>query len=202
MSKLFKAFLAAVAITLAITGIVIGTREGVDIAQRTKYPIAYGELITHYAGENDLDPFLVMAVIHVESNFVPEAQSHVAYGLMQLTEDTAAWVAKDMRVTYDYDIADPETSINFGCHYLRHLIDLYKNTDTALAAYNAGMGNVNGWLEDKDCSDDGVTLKYIPFPETRSYVVKVNESWEYYRTTDFADLDDERGKINNEYNEQ
>ena len=102
-----------------------------------------------------------------------------------------------MHVTYDYDIADPETSINFGCYYLRHLIDLYKNTDTALAAYNAGMGNVNGWLEDKEYSDDGVTLKYIPFPETRSYVRKVNESWEYYKGTDFTDLDDERGKINN-----
>lgn len=197
MSKLFKAFLAALAIALAIIGIVVGTREGMDIAQRTKYPIAYGELITHYAGENDLDPFLVMAVIHVESNFVPEAQSHVAYGLMQLTEDTARWVASDMKVTSDYDIADPETSIKFGCYYLRHLMDIYENTDTALAAYNAGLGNVNNWLKDADCSDDGITLKYIPFPETRSYVEKVNTSWEYYKTTDFADLDKERGKIDN-----
>ena len=195
MSKLFKVFLAALAVALAITGAAVGTREGFEVAQRTKYPIAYGELITHYAGENSLDPFLVMAVIHVESNFIPEAQSHVAYGLMQLTEETAAWVAQDMHVTYDYDIADPETSISFGCHYLKHLIDMYKNTDTALAAYNAGMGNVNGWLEDKNCSDDGVTLKYIPFSETRNYIKKVNTSWEYYRTTDFADLDAERGKI-------
>ena len=197
MSKLFKAFLAAAAITLAIIGVVVGTREGMDIAQRTKYPIAYGGLITHYAGENDLDPFLVMAVIHVESNFIPEAQSHVAYGLMQLTYETAEWVANDMKVTYDYDIADPETSINFGCYYLRHLINIYENIDTALAAYNAGMGNVNSWLSDKQYSDDGVTLKVqnIPFPETRSYVEKVNASWEYYRTTDFADLDEDRGKI-------
>ncbi len=198
MSKLFKAFLAALAIALAITGVVVGTLEGADIAQRTKYPIAYGELIARYAGENDLDPFLVMAVIHVESNFIPEAQSHVAYGLMQLTEETAAWVAQDMNVKGDYDIADPKTSIKFGCHYLKHLIDIYKNIDTALAAYNAGMGNVSGWLADKQYSDDGVTLKYIPFPETRSYVKKVNESWEYYKGTDFTDLDDERGKINAE----
>ena len=197
MSKLFKAFLAAAAITLAIIGVVVGTREGMDIAQRTKYPIAYGGLITHYAGENDLDPFLVMAVIHVESNFIPEAQSHVAYGLMQLTYETAEWVANDMKVTYDYDIADPETSINFGCYYLRHLINIYENIDTALAAYNAGMGNVNSWLNDRQYSDDGITLKVqnIPFPETRSYVEKVNASWEYYRTTDFADLDEDKGKI-------
>ena len=74
-----------------------------------------------------------------------------------------------------------ETNIRFGCHYLRHLIDVYGNIDTALAAYNGGMGNVYSWLNDSRYSDDGVTLKYIPFSETRNYVVKVNSSWEHYK---------------------
>ena len=178
MSKIFKVFLAALAIAIAILGIM----GGYETSRRVKYPVAYGDLIAEYAKQNDLDPYLVMAVVKVESNFVPEAHSHVAYGLMQLTEETAAWNANELGIT-DYDFTDPETSIMLGCHYLRHLIDLYENVDTALAAYNAGMGNVSAWLKNKEYSDDGETLKYIPFPETRSYVKKVNESWEHYRTT-------------------
>ena len=197
-SKLLKTVLICVAIICGVVGIVVGTYEGVETAKRVKYPIAYGDYILRYAGENDLDPFLVMAVIHIESNFVPEAQSHVAYGLMQMTEETADWTARDMKIKGDYDFTDPETSIMLGCHYLRHLIDIYGNVDTALAAYNAGMGNINSWLKNPDCSKDGKTLYYIPFPETRSYVQKVNESWEYYKTTDFTDLNEEQGRLGQE----
>ncbi|MBR0028381.1 MAG: lytic transglycosylase domain-containing protein [Clostridia bacterium] len=195
---MLKTVLIFVAIVCGVVGIVIGTYEGVETAKRVKYPIAYGDYILQYAGENDLDPFLVMAVIHIESNFVPEAQSHVAYGLMQMTEETADWTARDMKIKGDYDFTDPETSIMLGCHYLRHLIDIYGNVDTALAAYNAGMGNINSWLKNPDCSKDGKTLYYIPFPETRSYVQKVNESWEYYKTTDFTDLNEEQGRLGQE----
>ena len=187
MSKLFKIFLALLAVAVAVLGII----GGIETSQRVKYPVAYGDYIAKYAAENDLDPYLVMAVIKVESNFVPEASSHVAYGLMQLTEETAEWNAKDMNITYDYDFTEPETSIQFGCHYLRHLIDIYVNIDTALAAYNAGMGNVYAWLKNPEYSDDGVTLKYIPFPETRSYVERVNKYWERYKEVGFDETHEE-----------
>lgn len=177
MSKIFKAFLALTAIIIAILGIA----GGCETSQRVKYPVAYSDLIVKYAKENDLDPFLVMAVVKVESNFVPEAHSGFAGGLMQLTEETASWNAQDMNITEDYDYMDPETNIKFGCHYLRHLIDIYENIDTALAAYNGGMGNVNSWLKNPEYSDDSVTLKYIPFPETRNYVSRVNDSREHYK---------------------
>lgn len=178
MSKIFKLFLALVAILITIIGLI----GGFETSQRIKYPVAYSDLIVKYADENDLDPYLVMAVIKVESNFVPDARSYIAGGLMQLTEETAKWNAKDLEITKDYDYMEPETNIMFGCNYLRHLIDMYENIDTALAAYNGGMGNVNSWLSNGEYSDDGVTLKYIPFPETRNYVEKVNNSWEHYRT--------------------
>lgn len=177
MSKIFKAFLALVAIVVAILGVV----GGIQTSQRVKYPVAYADFIVKYANENDLDPFLVMAVIKAESNFVPEAHSGIAGGLMQLTEETAAWNANDMKYSGDYDYMDPETNIRFGCHYLRHLIDIYGNIDTVLAAYNGGMGNVDSWLKNPDYSDDGISLKYIPFPETRNYVIRVNENWEHYK---------------------
>ena len=177
MSKIFKAFLALLAIVIAIIGMI----SGYETSQRIKYPVAYSDLIVKYADKNDLDPYLVMAVIKTESNFVHDARSYIAGGLMQLTEETAAWTAKKLEIT-DYDYMEPETNIMFGCYYLKHLIDMYENMDTALAAYNAGMGNVNSWLSNSEYSDDGVTLKYIPFPETRNYVEKVNSSWEHYRT--------------------
>lgn len=177
MSKIFKVFLALLAIVIALLGLI----GGYQTSQRVKYPVAYADLIVKYANENDLDPFLVMAVIKVESNFVPEAHSGFAGGLMQLTEETAAWNAKDMDIKYEYDYMDPEINIKFGCHYLKHLIDVYENLDTALAAYNGGMGNVNSWLKNSQYSDDGETLKYIPFPETRNYVVKVNNYWKQYK---------------------
>jgi soluble lytic murein transglycosylase len=121
-----------------------------------------------------------MAVIKQESNFVPEAHSGVAGGLMQLTQETAQWNANELGIT-DFDYMDPETNIELGCHYLKYLIKHYGNVDTALAAYNGGMGNVDAWLADKTYSSDGKTLDNIPFAETRNYVVKVNEYWAHYK---------------------
>lgn len=175
MGKIVKGFLAALAIVIAI----IGMKSGYDTGKQVTYPVAYGEWIIKYSIENELDPFLVMAVIKQESNFVPEAHSGYAGGLMQLTEETAQWNANELGVT-QYDYMDPETNIRFGCHYLKYLLDHYGNTDTALAAYNGGMGNINSWLRDSSYSSDGVTLDHIPFSETRGYVDKVNEYWKHY----------------------
>ncbi len=177
MGRIVKCFLAALAIVIAIIGIKSGYYKGKQIT----YPVAYGDWITKYSVKNELDPFLVMAVIKQESNFVPEAHSGYAGGLMQLTEETASWNAKEMGISV-YDYMDPETNIRLGCHYLRYLIDHYGNVDTALAAYNGGMGNVNEWLRDSRYSTNGETLnaESIPFAETRGYLQKVNEYWTYY----------------------
>ena len=67
MSKIFKAFLALAAIVIAI----LGVAGGIQTSQRVKYPVAYADFIVKYSNENDLDPFLVMAVIKAESIFVP-----------------------------------------------------------------------------------------------------------------------------------
>jgi soluble lytic murein transglycosylase len=68
---------------------------------------------------------------------------------------------------------DVETNIEIGCIYLEYLIDTYENIETALAAYNAGPGNTDKWLKDKNYSDDGKALVKIPFEETEKYVKKV-----------------------------
>ncbi len=151
-------------------------RIGVVTCKNLLYPFDYQDIIVKYANENELDEALVMAVIKTESNFIHDAHSGKASGLMQITDDTAEWISKKMNLKLEsIDLMNPKDNIKLGCFYLRYLIDYYDgNTDVALAAYNGGMGNVDKWLKDDKYSSDGVHLKYIPFKETREYVEKVN----------------------------
>ena len=177
MGKFIKALLFVLMIVLAIQG----TLTGMQTTEKILYPLAYENYINKYSREYNLNPYLVMGVIRTESDFVSDAYSDYAGGLMQLTEETAAWNAEKLGIEV-YDFMDPETNIMLGCHYLRYLIDNYSGVvNTALAAYNGGMGNVSEWLENPEYSDDGKTLKFIPFTETRGYVLKVNEAMAHYR---------------------
>ncbi len=157
-----------------ITGVIFGTGISYDLLVERLLPLEYEEYIETYARENGLDKYLVMGLIKSESNFETDAHSGVASGLMQITDDTAKWIAGELKIEYTLDmVLDAETNIKMGCFYLSYLIDRYKNTETALAAYNAGMGNVSSWLEDERYSQDGITLYEIPYSETRKYVKKV-----------------------------
>ncbi len=177
MGKFIKALLFVLMIVLAVQGAL----TGMQTTEKILYPLAYENYINKYSREYNLNPYLVMGVIRTESDFVSDAHSGFAGGLMQLTEETAAWNAEKLGIEV-YDFMDPETNIMLGCHYLRYLIDNYSGVvNTALAAYNGGMGNVSEWLGNPNYSDDGKTLKYIPFTETRGYVLKVNEAMAHYR---------------------
>jgi len=119
------------------------------------------KIIKFYAKEYGVPPALVKAVIRAESNFDPFAVSSAgARGLMQLMPPTAL----DMQVQ---DIFDPEQNVGGGVQYLAKMLEIFNNdTELALAAYNAGPGNV---------------MKYKgipPFKETRAYVPRVLT---YYR---------------------
>jgi len=147
------------------------------------FPVRYIDEITTYAEQYDLPPAFVCAVIHAESRFRPEVQSpRGASGLMQLMPITADWGAAEIGLPdYSYDrIHEPELNIQIGCWYLRRLLDQYGVADTALAAYNAGSGNVSGWLSDAAYSADGRSLTVIPFGETARYVEKINRNQRIY----------------------
>lgn len=160
----------------------VGWNFGVKLCKTLLFPNQYEDYITKYALDNELDKYLVMAVVKVESNYVPDAHSGKATGLMQLTDDTGKWVAEKLGKDYEkIDLNNPKQNVELGCFYLKYLIDHYGNTDVALAAYNGGMGNVAKWLSDKTCSYDGKTLYYIPFRETRDYVEKVNKYYNDYK---------------------
>ena len=148
------------------------------------YPIHYKDIITQYSLENDVDPFLVTAVIRVESRFRPEAVSPKgARGLMQVMPDTGKWIAAELRMReYDLEmLSDPSTNLKLGTWYLAFLRQEYGgDLVLTLAAYNAGRGNVSKWVKE-DGWAGGEDIDSIPFPETREYVKKVLRLYDKYR---------------------
>ena len=139
-------------------------------------PLKYQDIVERYAAAYDLEKSLVNGVIFCESHFEPDAVSSAdAVGLMQVTQETGWWAAGQMGLNTDtLDLTDPETNIRVGCWYLNWLTDKFDGvTETVLAGYNAGHGNVSKWLADTEMSADGITLEEIPFEETKSYVKKV-----------------------------
>lgn len=170
MKKIKKLFLLLLAIVILIPAVKTGYYKLLD----RFLPLKYEGYIEKYAEEYDLDKYLVMGVIRAESSFNHEAHSGVARGLMQITDDTAKWIAEKLKLKYHENmVEEPETNIKMGCYYLSYLIGRHHNVETALAAYNAGMGNVSSWLSDKRFSEDGETLIKIPFGETERYVKRV-----------------------------
>lgn len=149
---------------------------------KTLYPMKYTEYVEKYSEEYGVDPELVYAVIKTESSFNPDAVSYAAAeGLTQIIPETFDWLKMKLgEENKNLSLFDPETSIKYGAYFLSWLIDEYENTDTAIAAYHAGVGNVNGWLEDESVSPDGKTLSEIPIPETAHYVKKVNKAFNIY----------------------
>ena len=90
---------------------------------------------------------------------------------MQLMPSTFEWLTTSVlkENLTPQDIIDPQTNIRYGTYMLSWLYKLLGDWETVFAAYNAGIGNVNSWLENELYSQNG-KLTHIPFPETREYV--------------------------------
>lgn len=118
--------------------------------------LPYGDEIYRTARRYQLDSLLLAALVEVESGFQPEVVSASgAIGLTQIMPDTAAWLGAA-------DIHDPKANLDTGARYLSFLLHQYHGDITlALAAYNAGPGNVDRFGD------------VPPFRETRSYVDRV-----------------------------
>ena len=151
-------------------------------AIRLIYPLRYEDYIEEYSDRYGLDKYLVMAVIKAESNYIYNAHSGVARGLMQITDSTADWIAGKLGCEFEReDIENPEININMGCYYLRYLLDYYnEDVNLALAAYNAGMGNVNKWLADSESGTEN-SLDSIPFSETERYLSRIEKGIKIYQ---------------------
>lgn len=149
-----------------------------------RFSLKYYDIIERYATIHGVDPVLISSIINVESGFNREAVSPAgASGLMQIMEPTAVWAAEELGIenfNYQDMIFDPEININIGTWYINRLINQFGDLNVALAAYNAGSGNVSSWLANPQFSKDGKTLNYIPFGETSSYVRRIDFNMRVY----------------------
>jgi soluble lytic murein transglycosylase len=142
---------------------------------RARYPLEYEHIVNGHARNYGLAPELLAAVIYAESRFQPDAVSPAgAVGLMQLLPETAKGIA--LRTGGDRfvlsDLRNPEINVRYGSWYLDHLRERYDgDLRLALAAYHAGQGNVDRWLEEGGG---------IAFPETREYVDEVMQARRVY----------------------
>lgn len=178
-----KAKYKLIALLLCFVIAVCGVTAAVSISViKFLYPVSYYDLVEEYSREYDVPEALLMAVIKTESTFDPEAVSTAgALGLTQITPDTFKWLQTKTGESLDSEVLkDPENSIKYGAFFLHILLDEFGNTETAVAAYHAGRGRVNSWLEDSEISPDGVTLENIPIPETAHYVRKVMRAVNIY----------------------
>ncbi len=154
---------------------------GSFVGARYLYPLKYKQTVFKYADAYGISRPLVFSVIRTESGFNKNVKSQAgAVGLMQITPSTGAFIADRLAIA-EYDLYDPETNVNFGCYYIRYLLNRFPEQKTALCAYNAGEGNVRAWLGDIRYSKDGKSIDVIPFAETAGYIEKIYESFGKYK---------------------
>jgi soluble lytic murein transglycosylase len=155
-----------------------------DVVRELALPLAHEDIIRQQASAKELDPSLLAAVIYAESKFRDATSEAGARGLMQITPETADYIAHLSGGTaFEHgDLATPQVNISYGAFYLRYLLKRYdRNTVLALAAYNGGEGNVDRWLAEASTSERAFGKDQIPFTETREYVDRVLDARTSYR---------------------
>ena len=138
------------------------------------YPLAFSEQVAANASKNGLPESLVYSIMRAESNYSTTALSPVgAVGLMQLMPATASAIHKRETLNTEM-LTQPDLNIALGTRHLKNLLTVYQeDTISAVAAYNAGAGNVNRWRKAFPELKQDEFIENIPFGETREYVKKV-----------------------------
>jgi soluble lytic murein transglycosylase len=176
--------IVAIAAALLCVGVVASELQ--QAARNLALPLGDASIIREQAAAKHLDPALVAAVIYAESKFDPRPSPAGAQGLMQILPSTAYYLAHlsgGSRFTAG-DLATPSVNVAYGSYYLRYLLDHYEGDEMlAIAAYNAGLTNVDEWVAHARAEGGTLSEASIPFPETREYVRRVLNAQRAYRAT-------------------
>jgi soluble lytic murein transglycosylase len=144
----------------------------------------FADLLVPQGVRNNLDPLLLFALVRQESLFgISAVSSAGAHGLMQLIPTTAEEVAGKLGLTglATPDLYRPMINVQLGSKYLAMQRDAFSgDLFLALAAYNAGAGNVAVW-QSLAGGDDDLLLEVIRADETRNYVRRIYENYAIYR---------------------
>ena len=178
--------LVPVVLVGAVVAVVVSRFDVGEAIREVTLPLRHDDIIRQQAEEKDLDPAMIAAVIYAESRFRDDQTSEAgARGLMQVTPQTALAIAAETGgVTFEVkDLDDAQVNISYGSRHLRDLLVQYEgNTIAALAAYNAGSGNVDKW------GGPALAIEDIRFDDARAYVEQVLEKTDEYRDAYADDL--------------
>ena len=172
-------------IALIVLLIIFGYISYILICKQVIYPIKYNKYVQQAAKENNIDPYLIFAIIKQESKFNKNAISNKeAKGLMQILDSTAEEMVNDISTidNENIDLFDAKTNIQIGVRYFKSLVDRYNgNIHLAICAYNAGLGNVDKWILSENIYKEGhVNISAIPFDETRIYLTDILKYYNRY----------------------
>jgi len=172
---------------------------------RMLYPLAFWEAISTNAEKNELDPFLMLALMYEESRYSPTAFSSAgAHGLTQIMPPTGRDIARRLKIQpfSNEMLFQPETNIRMGTWYLGDAVKrlsrdmgkiLEKNAPgkefdlndivkiLALGAYNGGESRVRRWVNEYGIEDMDEFVEKIPIDQTRRYIKKVCHTYEMYK---------------------
>jgi soluble lytic murein transglycosylase len=162
------------------------------------FPLPYRIDLERYSKKNELDPFLMAALIRQESEFNPKAVSRAnARGLTQILPSTGRELSRRLKLK-PYSTArlfQPMTNLELGTFYLKTIADsLGGRWEAALAGYNAGLTRARAWLSWGDFREPAEFIETVPFSETRNYIQTVLRNAEVYRRLYGGDLRAERDK--------
>jgi len=142
-----------------------------------RFPLADKDRVITSARKAGIDPAWAFAIIRAETAWQTDAQSGAdARGLMQLLPGTASLVARRSGLPYDgaMSLYDPAINIPLGTQYLANLAVRFNGSPwLASAAYNAGPGNAQRWVDARGNLDPEAFILTIPYNETRDYVTRV-----------------------------
>jgi peptidoglycan lytic transglycosylase len=173
---------AGVALVALVIAVIVSQLG--PVVSRQGLPLTNAGVIRLQAARKHLDPALIAAVIYAETKFDPRPSPAGAQGLMQILPATAYYLAQlsgGVRFTAS-DLATPSVNVAYGSYYLRYLLDHYNGNEMlAVAAYNAGLTNVDGWVARARAQGLPPSEEAIRFPETREYVHRVLVAQRDYR---------------------